>query len=503
MKYYNRLLSALVFALCLFAPVLAFGQVITANGVIAKDNSSTLRLNLPVTGADATLHTLSLNLDGTAVLSAAATGNGAGGIGAITTTLSGGWTGATTFAAGTSITSPLFTGTGATTYDAGGAAAIVVGSADVTGITLTTDGGSVVVDGSLNGVAPAGIVANPAAGTWTLTKDAAGICVLTAADDDATAALTLVPGGAAACVLGGASTTTITLTTDGTGTGELVLPAQSVEATEMANDTITFDQISDTLTPEAGTSIVGADTIGGDPQLPASAIGFGTTGIIFEGATGGAGDAFEGLLTAADITVADKTWTLPNVTGTVVTTGDTGSVTATMIADITRSVNIPITGAITDTGGDALIDATAAADTVPDYGVSGSNLVLVWDDTGGSIDTGNAYFQFVIPADYVSGGTFVCTVSQDGATGANIESLDLEITNQVVGAAQDSSLTANAAVNLTDTTNIQEVSFDRSAGSGAALAAGQAVTVRIEQQNVAADDSVLLYGLRFEYTASQ
>ena len=52
------------------------------------------------------------------------------------------------------------------------------------------------------------------------------------------------------------------------------------------------------------------------------------TTIIFEGATS---DAHETTLTVTDPT-ADRTITLPNVTGTVVTTGDTATVTATMMA---------------------------------------------------------------------------------------------------------------------------------------------------------------------------
>ena len=50
--------------------------------------------------------------------------------------------------------------------------------------------------------------------------------------------------------------------------------------------------------------------------------------IVFEGATA---DAFETTLTVVDPT-ADRTITLPNVTGTVVTTGDTGTVATAMIA---------------------------------------------------------------------------------------------------------------------------------------------------------------------------
>ena len=53
--------------------------------------------------------------------------------------------------------------------------------------------------------------------------------------------------------------------------------------------------------------------------------------LVFEGATP---DSFETTLTVVDPT-ADRTITLPNVSGTVVTTGDTGTVTSTMIANAT------------------------------------------------------------------------------------------------------------------------------------------------------------------------
>lgn len=56
---------------------------------------------------------------------------------------------------------------------------------------------------------------------------------------------------------------------------------------------------------------------------------FGNNGILFEGATS---DAFETFLTVTDPT-ADRTITLPNVSGTVVTTGDTATVTAGMLAN--------------------------------------------------------------------------------------------------------------------------------------------------------------------------
>ena len=56
-----------------------------------------------------------------------------------------------------------------------------------------------------------------------------------------------------------------------------------------------------------------------------------TGGVIFEGSTA---DDFETNLRVVDPT-ADRTITFPDVTGTVVTTGDTGSITGTMIANDT------------------------------------------------------------------------------------------------------------------------------------------------------------------------
>jgi hypothetical protein len=68
-------------------------------------------------------------------------------------------------------------------------------------------------------------------------------------------------------------------------------------------------------------------TYGVEWSAPA-AVGVFDTSITFEGATA---NDYETTLTVVDPT-ADRTITLPNVTGTVVTSGDTGTVTATMLA---------------------------------------------------------------------------------------------------------------------------------------------------------------------------
>jgi hypothetical protein len=88
--------------------------------------------------------------------------------------------------------------------------------------------------------------------------------------------------------------------------------------------------------------------------------------LVFEGATD---DSFETTLAVADAT-ADRTLTLPNVTGTLVSTGDTGTVTSTMIADDTIvNADINASAAIVDTklatiatGGKVSNSATTATD---------------------------------------------------------------------------------------------------------------------------------------------
>ena len=91
------------------------------------------------------------------------------------------------------------------------------------------------------------------------------------------------------------------------------------------------------------------------------------TSIVFEGATD---DAHETKLTVADPT-ADRTITIPNVTGTVITTGDTGTVTSTIIADGTI-VNGDIANT-TITGG-KLVDNTLTATQIAADAVTSSEL---------------------------------------------------------------------------------------------------------------------------------
>jgi hypothetical protein len=81
-----------------------------------------------------------------------------------------------------------------------------------------------------------------------------------------------------------------------------------------------------------GATLNGSDTIGADPAIAANGVRMGTTGLIFEGSTA---DTIELLLTAADPTSADKTITLPNVTGTAVVAATSTTATEAMFATTT------------------------------------------------------------------------------------------------------------------------------------------------------------------------
>ena len=87
-----------------------------------------------------------------------------------------------------------------------------------------------------------------------------------------------------------------------------------------------IDELETEKVAKAGSTITGELLIGN------------TGSLVFEGATA---DAFETRLTVQDPTTSDKVITLPNVTGTVITTGDTGTVTGTMLAnDTIQNVDI-------------------------------------------------------------------------------------------------------------------------------------------------------------------
>jgi hypothetical protein len=155
--------------------------------------------------------------------------------------------------------------------------------------------------------------------TGTVTTVSSSTAALTVATATTTPALTV--RSATTSVDG------IVQLSDSTSTTSSVLAATPT-AVKSAYD------LANAALPKAGGTVTGDITLGVN------------IGIQFEGTTD---DANEIRLIGADAT-ADRTITLPNVTGTVVTTGDSGTVTSTMIADGTIvNADINASAAIVDT----------------------------------------------------------------------------------------------------------------------------------------------------------
>jgi hypothetical protein len=178
---------------------------------------------------------------------------------------------------------------------------------NVTGLPLTT---------AVTGTLP---VAN--GGTGVTTSTGSGNNVLSTSPT----LVTPVLGTPTSATLTNATGLPISTGVSGLGTGVatfLATPSSANLIAAVTNETGTGALVFGT-SPTIGTPTLTTPTVTGLTLNDAS--------IVFEGATA---DAFETTLTVTDPT-ADRTITLPNVTGTVVTTGDTGTVTGTMIADNT------------------------------------------------------------------------------------------------------------------------------------------------------------------------
>jgi len=149
--------------------------------------------------------------------------------------------------------------------------------------------------------------------------------------------------------------------------------------------------------------------------------------IIFEGATD---DGYETTLTVTDPT-ADRTITLPNVTGTVVTTGDTATVTATMLAANSVDSSELVDGSI-DTShiGAAQVTTAKIADenvTTAKIANDAINGAKIADDaidsehyTDGSIDTAHIADSQITSAKIADATIVAADLASDAVTTAKI-----------------------------------------------------------------------------------
>jgi hypothetical protein len=213
------------------------------------------------------------------------------------------------------------------------------------GITFTTSPSGIKLHGTatdadaLGGIAAANFLRSDTADTTTGTLGIVNDSGLTVgADND----LSITVDGTGINVANTVQDTDITFkVNDGGGTSTTVMMIDGAESRIGIGTTTpsTKLDVSGTVNATAFTGpITGAVT--------SSGITLTTSGtIIFEGSTD---DAFETTLTVANPT-ADRTITIPNVTGTVVTTGDTGTISSGMFASSTSLQILSSTGTVLKT----------------------------------------------------------------------------------------------------------------------------------------------------------
>ena len=202
------------------------------------------------------------------------------------------------------------------------------------------------------------------------------------------------------------------------------------------------------------------------------AVGVFDTQITFEGATA---DSFETTLTVVDPT-ADRTITLPNVSGTVVTSGDTGTVTATMLAS--DSVT---TAKITDANVTAAKLATDSVETskIKDANVTAAKLAT------DSVETAKIVDANVTEAKLATNSVTNAKIA-DGAVDTAELATNAVTNAKIADAAVDTAELANNAVTTAKITDLNVTTAKIADGNvtNAKLAADAVETTNIKNANV-------------------
>ena len=173
--------------------------------------------------------------------------------------------------------------------------------------------------------------------------------------------------------------------------------------------------------------------------------------LVFEGSTV---DAFETTLTVADPTTSDKTITLPNVTGTVITTGDTDTVTKDMVDGSLINTNIAAGAAIAFSKlaaltsaqilvGNGSNEATAVAVT-GDIGIDNAGLTSI---TAGAIVNADISGSAAITGSKVTTGTTSAVGVLQLTDSTSSTSATTAATPNAVKTAYDLANTANTTAN--------------------------------------------------------
>ena len=142
------------------------------------------------------------------------------------------------------------------------------------------------------------------------------------------------------------------------------------------------------------------------------------TKIVFEGATD---DGYETILTVTDPSGSDKTITLPNTTGTVVTTGDSGTVATGMIAaDAITNAKIADNALDSEHYTDGSIDADHLASSSVTTAKINADAVTGAKIADDAIDSEHLAADSIDAEHYAAGSVDTTALGADAVTGAKI-----------------------------------------------------------------------------------
>lgn len=187
-----------------------------------------------------------------------------------------------------------------------------------------------------------------------------------------------------------------------------------------------------------------------------------------------------------------------SVAGDGTNTLATGSISAGEVADVVRSIPIPLGSFIdcqTDAG--ALLGFDTTADALADYvnsATDGTGRVIRFDDTGGTEDQSmEICAELSIPADYISGGAFMVRALKDAHTAATeVINCAVSVNGGALETAGTVTTTASATTNYTCTPTI------------AALAVNDSLSFYLSiTSDGTMNDGVDIAAVRFFYTAAQ
>ena len=202
-----------------------------------------------------------------------------------------------------------------------------------------------------------------------------------------------------------------------------------------------------------------------------------TGSLVFEGATV---DGFETTLTVADPTLSDKTITFPDITGTVITSGDTNTVTSTMVDASLANANLSATAAIAFSKLAALNSAqilvgngsnvATAVSVTGDIGIDNAGLTSI---TAGAIVNADVNASAAIAGSKITTGTTSAVGVLQLTDSTSSTSTTTAATPNAVKTAYDLAAAAIAASGGTLTgdllvDNDKEVRFYEADGNGTA-----------------------------------